>query len=209
MMILSLYQNLSLDEKANVLTHGAGLVITAFMTPVILAILPVDIKFWSIAIFGSGLFVMFFCSTFYHLANKEVRKNRWRILDHISIFVLIGCSYTAFIILYLNTIEGWQFLAVHWSVISAGILFKLIFHTKYEIVSLILYLFLGWMVIWLIEDLSLNMPTSVLCWVIAGGLLYTAGVYFYVKTRLAWHHAIWHIFVILGGTGHYVALLIS
>jgi len=209
MIVLNLYRNLPVDEKANVLTHGAGLVISVIVTALLAILLPVSIKFWGLTIFGSGLITMFFCSTFYHLANREIRKNRWRILDHISIFILIGCSYTAFILIYFNTPEGIQFLKVHWIIILSGILFKLVFKTKYEIVSLALYLFLGWMVVWLIDDLLVNMPTKVFYWLIAGGLAYTVGVYFYVRTKLAWHHAIWHIFVILGGTGHYIALLIS
>lgn len=208
-MVLSLYRNLPVDEKVNVLTHGAGLVAAFLLTMLLAVFLPVNIKYWGLAIFGAGLITMFFCSTFYHLANKEIRKNRWRILDHISIFILIGCSYTAFILIYLNTPAGIQFLKVHWIIILSGIVFKLIFKTKYEIVSLSLYLFLGWMVVWLKDDLLNNMPSHVLYWLAAGGLAYTVGVYFYVKTRLVWHHAIWHVFVILGGAGHYTALLLS
>ena len=102
-----------------------------------------------------------------------------------------------------------QFLLLHWIIILFGIGFKLVFQTKYEIVSLSLYLILGWMVLFIYKDITYNMADSVRYWLLGGGISYTIGVYFYVKTHLAWHHAIWHIFVILGCAFHWIALYLS
>jgi len=205
----ALYKNLPLDEKANVITHGAGLVLALVFTPVLLYSEAISLKFWGLVTFSFGMVSMFFCSTFYHLANKEIRKNRWRILDHISIFILIGCTYTPFILFYYHTAEGLAFLRLHWSIILFGVIFKLIFKTKFEIVSLALYLILGWMVVFIFKEISSGMSSGVIFWLLAGGMSYTIGVYFYVKTSIQWNHAIWHIFVLLGCSGHYIALFLS
>jgi hemolysin III len=152
---------------------------------------------------------MFLSSTIYHITNKDILKNRWRIVDHISIFLLIGSSYTAFILLYYPTSFGLKFLAAHWVIIVFGIIFKLIFKTRFEIVSLALYLCLGWMVVFIYQDITANMTTIVENWLLAGSAFYTIGVLFYIQTKLAWNHAIWHIFVIFGCASHYLALYLS
>jgi hemolysin III len=207
--IKDLYQNLPSDEKANVITHGSGLILTLLFAPFLLVSEPWSIQLVGLTVFVFGMLTMFFSSTFYHLANKEVRKNRWRIADHISIFILIGSTYTPFIFYYYYTEDGLSFLILHWCIIFFGIIFKLIFKTKYEIVSLGLYLILGWMVVFIFKEISYGMSLPVFIWLIAGGLSYTFGVFFYVRTSIPWHHAIWHVFVMLGCFGHYIALLLS
>lgn len=207
--INSLYQKLPLDEKANVLTHGAGLILALLFSPVLLFSQAFSPQFWGLCVFILGMTFMFFSSTFYHLSNIEVLKNAWRIVDHISIFLLIGGTYTPFILYYYYTPDGLKFLLLHWIIIASGILFKLIFKTRFEIVSLALYLVLGWMVVFIYDDISKNMSDIVKYWLIGGGLSYTIGVYFYVRTSIQWNHAIWHIFVLFGCAGHYIALLYS
>ena len=207
--IKTLYINLPINEKVNVLTHGAGLLLSVLLCPFLLFSENLTAQFLGLCVFTFGLIFMFFSSTFYHLANKDVRKNRWRVVDHISIFFLIGGTYTPFILYYFNTREGYIFLAIHWLIIAGGVLFKLIFKTKYEIVSLALYLVLGWMVLFIYDDISKNMSDAVKFWLMAGGLSYTVGVFFYVKTKIQWNHAIWHVFVMLGSAGHFIALFLS
>ena len=207
--IKKLFLNLSLDEKANVITHGIGLLLAILAAPwlIITAFQPQLIL--GLGIFMFGMIFMFTSSTLYHLANKDVRKNRWRIVDHISIFILIGSTYTPFILYYYNTSVGLKFLLLHWVIIALGIIFKLVYKTKYELISVCLYLVLGWMVLFIYDDITISMSSTVHSWLIAGGISYTIGVYFYIKTHLAWHHAIWHIFVIGGCFSHYAALYLS
>lgn len=204
-----LYNNLPINEKVNVITHGTGLLISLLLSPFLLLSESISIQFLGLCVFIFGLVFMYFSSTFYHLANKDVRKNRWRIVDHISIFLLIGGTYTPFIFYYYNTRAGLIFLGIHWLIILTGILFKLIFKTRFEIVSLVLYLVLGWMVLFIYDEISKGMTDAVKFWLMAGGLSYTIGVFFYVKTSIQWNHAIWHIFVILGSAGHFIALYLS
>lgn len=206
--IKSNFEALPLDEKANVWTHGFGLILAIVGIPFLL-IHRAGLDMWALAIFLSGMIMMFFSSTIYHITNKDILKNKWRIVDHISIFLLIGSSYTAFILLYFPTPFGLKFLTAHWIIIIFGILFKLIFKTRFEIVSLTLYLCLGWMVVFIYQDITANMSSVVENWLLAGSAFYTIGVLFYIQTKLAWHHAIWHIFVILGCASHYLALCLS
>ena len=204
-----LYQNLPINEKVNVITHGLGLLLSILLCPVLIFSENLSLQFWGLCVFTFGLIFMFFSSTFYHLANKDIRKNRWRVVDHISIFFLIGGTYTPFILYYYNTREGLTFLAIHWLIIMCGVIFKLIFKTRYEIISLVLYLVLGWMILFIYDEISKNMTDAVKFCLMAGGLSYTIGVFFYIKTSIQWNHAIWHILVILGGAGHFIALLLS
>lgn len=206
--VRSNFAALSLDEKANVWTHGIGLLLALIGIPFLL-MHRMGLDVLALSIFLVGMIIMFFSSSVYHLANKDILKNKWRIVDHISIFLLIGSSYTAFILLYYPTPFGLKFLTAHWVIILFGIFFKLIFKTRFEIVSLSLYLCLGWMVIFIYQDVTANMSPIVENWLLAGSAFYTIGVLFYVQTKLAWHHAIWHIFVILGCASHYFALYLS
>ncbi|MBK9734991.1 MAG: hemolysin III family protein [Saprospiraceae bacterium] len=207
--LINQYYTLPLDEKANVVTHGIACIFALFLTPVLLMSEPYSIKFWGLFAFSFGMIFMFFSSTMYHLANKDILKNRWRVVDHISIFILIGCTYTPFILYYYYEPQGILFLRIHWLIIIFGIIFKLIFNDKYEIFSLLLYLVLGWMVIIIFESITTSMSSFVKLWLLSGGIFYTVGVIFYIWTKLAWHHAIWHIFVILGCLGHFIALINS
>jgi hemolysin III len=211
-MLLNLrnkYSNLPIDEKANVISHGLGLGFALLFSPFLIFSEPHSLQFIGLCIFCFGMCFMFFSSTMYHLANIDHLKNLWNIVDHISIFILIGCTYTPFILYYYNDENGFNFLGLHWTIIISGILFKLIFKTKYEIFSLLLYLILGWMVLFIIKPITENMSPIVQFWLFAGGISYSIGVYFFVKTKLIWHHAIWHIFVILGCAAHFIALLYS
>ncbi|MFZ1748538.1 MAG: hemolysin III family protein [Saprospiraceae bacterium] len=207
--IKSLYNNLTTDEKANVVTHAFGLLISLLAAPFLIVHRADKLMFVGLIVFMVSMCAMFLSSTLYHLANQEIRKNRYRIMDHISIFLLIGGTYTPFILIYYPTYEGLRFLTIHWFIILFGIVFKLIFKTKYELISLILYIVLGWMVLLIYNEITLNMPKIVNIFLLLGGSAYSIGVYFYVRSKLAWHHPIWHIFVILGCAGHYVALLLS
>ncbi|MGB4837525.1 MAG: hemolysin III family protein [Saprospiraceae bacterium] len=207
--LITLYRNLNVDEKANVITHGFGLLLTLLLSPFLLFNETKPIQFWGLCVFIFGMIFMFLSSTLYHLSNSDTRKIKWRLVDHISIFFLIGGTYTPFVLYYFNTKEGYAFLLLHWIIIAFGIMFKFIFKTRFEIVSLALYLILGWMVVFVFDEMSRNMPLKVEYWLIAGGLSYTIGVFFYVKTKIPWSHTIWHIFVLMGCAGHFVALFLS
>ncbi len=196
-------------EQANVLTHIFGLLLVVVFSPSLLFSEPIGTPWFGLLIFTLGMTFTYFSSTYYHLQHQEKIKNKWRILDHISIFILIGSTYTPFILLYYNQPDGHLFLLIHWLIILGGIIFKIVYKDKYEIFSLSLYLLLGWMVLIIYEPITTGMSDIVKFWLFMGGISYTIGVVFYVWKKLYYHHAIWHLFVISGSVGHYLALLNS
>lgn len=205
----SLFEQSPANEKANVLTHTFGLLLVVVFCPVLLMSEPINAPWFGMLTFIIGMAFTYFSSSYYHLQHDVKTKNIWRIIDHISIFILIGSTYTPFILFYYNEPDGHLFLMVHWTIILGGIIFKLIYKDKYEVFSLSLYLLLGWMLLFIYIPITSGMSEMVRFWLFMGGLSYTTGVVFYVWKKIYYHHAIWHIFVILGSAGHYLALVNS
>jgi len=200
------------EETANALTHGIGLLLALIGMPVLLAM---SVQYQhapqiiGVVVFGFSIFLVYAVSTVYHAVSHPWVKRRLRVADHICIYFLIGGSHTPFVLLYLNNAFGWTFLAILWGLILLGILYKLFFFGQYPWLSLVFYIFLGWTAIFTIPYMMETMSLICLYWIIAGGLCYTLGTIFYSWETLNYHHAIWHLFVIGGSTGHYVALLIA
>ena len=197
------------EERANAFTHGIGFGAIIVFSPFLLASQPYSPQFIGLCSFVFGMSFMFFCSTVYHMVIDERRKKIWRTIDHISIYILISCSYTPFILIYYNEPAGLQFLSFHWAMACFGIVFKLFFRERHELLSVIFYLILGWMVIFIFKTMTSNMNEQVKFWLFLGGVSYTLGIIFYMWDSLKWNHAIWHIFVNIGCAGHFIALLIS
>ena len=197
------------EERANAFTHGIGFCMIIIFSPFLLASEPYSLQFMGLCAFVFGMSLMFFCSTVYHMVIDERRKSIWRTIDHISIYILISCSYTPFILFYYYEPAGIHFLTFHWAMACIGIVFKLFFRERHELLSVIFYLILGWMVIFIFKTMTSNMNEQVKFWLFLGGVSYTLGIIFYMWDSLKWNHAIWHIFVNIGCAGHLIALLIS
>jgi hemolysin III len=127
-------------------------------------------------------------------------------MDHMSIYFLIAGTYTPIVIRYMPRDTATIFLGIMWGMVLVGVILKLFSTTRFQIVSLTLYLLMGWMLVFLIKPAMQHIPLSVLGWIIAGGLSYTIGVYFFVRNRFTYSHAIWHIFVLGGTIAHYVCV---
>ena len=207
--IRRLYQGLNRDERFNFITHFVGLILNLSISPFLIYYAESKEKAIAFVIYSIGATFMFAGSSFYHLANEPSKKRIWQLFDYIAIFILIGCSYTSYIYLYLNNRLGHIFLIIHWSLIAFGIIFRVLEKTKFKAVSLTLYIFLGWMVILIFKDITADMPYIVKSLLLAGGISYTIGVYFFIHPRIPLSHAIWHVFVILGVTSHYLSLYYS
>jgi len=148
---------------------------------------------------------MYSSSTIYHLVKDPIRKTKWRVVDHISIFFLIGGTYSAMVQKYVASDTAIWFMCLMWGIIAAGSILKIFFTEKYNWLSLILYLFLGWMAVFIYQPLF-TIPLDVFWWILAGGLAYTFGVIFYKNQKLQYSHAIWHLFVMAGTAFHFVAI---
>jgi len=200
---------LASEEKFNVVTHGMGILLSLVGFPfIILKSLNLGEPGVTIAIavFCISLLVMYISSTLYHLSIHIDIKKRWRKIDHIAIFGLIGGTYTPFIFLFYNQSEGWLFLFILWSIIGVASLLKIFFTGRFEVLSTILYLTCGWMVVMIYGPVTSAMNSSVFYLLLAGGLCYTGGVIFYLWHRLPYNHGIWHLFVLGGSFGHYLAI---
>jgi hemolysin III len=200
------FEQLDKEEKANVWTHGLMLVIAATCGPLLITKAQDVSTVVGMTIFYIGIVFMLISSTVYHIIYDPKRKAAWQLVDHISIFVLISSSYTAFFVYYYDTHPGYQFLALHWFISFCGIIFKILTRDKYEWISLALYVILGWMVVFVFPQVTQNMTSEVFSLLMIGGVSYMIGVVFYVWERLRFNHAIWHIGVNVGLIAHSLAL---
>lgn len=203
---------LTLEEIANTVTHGIGLLwsIAAFVVLLVFAILRGTA--WHIAacsIYGGTLICLYSASTLYHAVVSPRLKRAFKICDHSAIYLLIAGTYTPFLLLDLRGAWGWSLLGVIWGLAVAGILFKFWFVDYCEHLSTAAYVLMGWLVLIATKPVLAHVPSPTLLWLLAGGLFYSAGVIFYVWKRLPYSHAVWHVFVLAGSTCHYFAVLRS
>jgi hemolysin III len=161
---------------------------------------------WSLGVFGFGMLMAYLASTLYHMVEDSNVKSKMRVWDHIGIFLLIGGTYTPVVCRYTDPRTAIVFLTVMWSLIAIGSVLK-VFHTgKYDRLSTFIYLFLGWMVVFIIKPVRENMPFEIFMWILAGGMAYTLGVIFYKWRSLKYQHSIWHLFVLAGTALQFVAV---
>lgn len=197
------------EEVVNAFTHGLGVVFALIATPFLLektAKMGGFMPILAVSIFAFGMFAVYLSSTFYHAVQSPKLKQRLHVCDHVSIFFLIGGSYVPFVVQYADTQTATVFLSLQWFVILVAAVLKLFFIGKYENVSLFVYIFLGWSVVFLVKPFSATMPFEVFKWILMGGLSYSIGVFFYRWDKQKYAHAVWHLFVLGGTIAHYVAI---
>ena len=197
------------EEIANFISHtaGAGLAILGFIMLIIRASWYNNIPaLVSYIIFSLGLMVLYTMSSIYHGLKPSKAKNVFEILDHSSIYFLIAASYTPFLVLGLKSNMGITLLVIQWVICIIGITFKAFFTGKFKGISTIVYLIMGWMIVFSWNELIAKISPISLGFLITGGLLYSLGTVFYMWKVCKFNHMIWHIFVILGSIAHYVAV---
>lgn len=194
------------EELVNAVLHGVGLgmAIAATGVLVVMANLYGELRqIVSYSIYGTTLIILYLASTLYHSFPHGKAKYVFRIIDHSAIYLLIAGTYTP---ITLATLDGtWPrtvFIIV-WAIAVLGIALNIICFEKVQKISLVLYLVMGWLSILVIRDLIYNLPTASLIFLFIGGLSYTVGTIFYVKKKLKYNHAIWHIFVLGGSIFHF------
>ena len=200
------------EELANGISHIMGVLFCLVGMPFVIAIAFQKhdlITLFSVFTFGIGMLLVYTFSTLYHLVQNENAKRILNIADHISIYYLIAGTYTPLMMLYLKRDTALLFLGIMWSVVLLGTIFKVFYTKRFEFVSVVLYLIMGWMIVFVIKPLWGVIPLSVFLWILAGGICYTFGVYFYVKGHKQYYHTIWHFFVLLGTVFHYISIFIS
>lgn len=208
-MVRARLRELTVEEFANTVTHGFGLALSVagFLFLVILAVVKGD--FWYIAssaLYGLSLVTLYAASTFYHSAVSPTLKRRLQIVDHCCIYLLIAGTYTPFTLVVLREGIGGVLFFFVWAFAVLGILSKIIFGKRFKIASVLSYLVMGWIGVFAVEPLFAALGFAPVALVVAGGLAYTIGVVFFVWKSIRHHHAIWHVFVLLGSVFHFLAI---
>ncbi len=197
------------EELANTITHaaGIGLSIAGLIFLLVRAVLYGDIwQIVSFSIYGSSLILLYLASTLYHGFKSKRAKEILRVFDHSAIYLLIAGTYTPFLLVTLRGPWGWTLFGIIWGLAITGIILKITFGPKYEILSTIFYILMGWVVIIAIKPLLAALPLGGFLWLLAGGLAYTGGVLFFAWEKLPFNHAIWHGFVLAGSLFHFIAV---
>jgi len=200
------------QELVNGLIHGAGIVFGVSCLPVLTALATVHGNIPGIigaGIYGFCFLLLFTCSTLYHVMRDKAAKRVLEILDHISIYFLIAGTYTPFILVYMYNPFGIKLLVFLWALAVGGIFFKSYFAGKFEAVSVVIYLLMGWAVVAGGRSFFDALPHAVIALIFAGGVLYTLGVVFYMRDRHLYTHALWHGIVLAAAICHYVAVLLA
>jgi len=197
-------------EKFNSITHLVGALFALAGGAVLVTIATLDgnvAKIISYSIYATTLFALYLCSTLYH-SIPGPSKNFFRVLDHQAIYLLIAGTYTPYAMVALDEKLGWWVLGIVWSLALIGMVLDAVRRHGPRIVSVLLYLVMGWFAVVVMDDFVSALPAASLGWMIAGGIFYTSGVVFYVLDNwYPWCHGIWHLFVIAGSTCHYFSIL--
>ncbi len=209
--------NPTYDKKEEILSsisHGFGLAlsIVGFFGLIYLGLIRDNI--WlliSFIIYGLSLITLYLASTLYHGVQKPRIKRRLRVFDHIGIYLLIAGTYTPFMLAGMQNgmskPMGWGMLAVIWGMAFFGILWKLFFLGKFEILAVIGYIVMGVAGVVLIQDMLAAVPAETIIWLAVGGVIYILGVIFYAIEKIPYNHVIWHFFVMSASLAHFVAVL--
>ena len=199
------------EEIANSIAHGIGaaLSVVALVLLVVFASKYGDIwRIVSFSIYGSTLFFLYLASTLYHsFTNKRV-KSFFRILDHSSIYLLIAGTYTPVTLVSMRGPWGWTIFGLIWAMAIGGIFTKIFMMGKYKIVSVILYVVMGWLIIIAFKPMLQMVPEGLIIWLFIGGICYTLGLIFYACKKVPYFHFIWHLFVLAGSISHFCGMLL-
>ena len=207
--LIQMYLNIKSEEFWNTLTHFVGFILVLIGIPFLFYFDSVITSYskLSIILFSVGLLLVYFSSTAYHYVNKIKIKKKLQIFDHVSIYYLILGSYAPVCLITLYNSSGILiFLTVFFLAIT-GTFLKLFLSVKIEILSLLLYIVMGWLIIIDINTLFelINFKAKIL--LIASGVSYSLGVVFYYNDNIKFFHSIWHILVLIGSTLHYLFIL--
>ncbi|MEQ8469621.1 MAG: hemolysin III family protein [Marinoscillum sp.] len=197
------------EELFNVLSHFVGLVLSIAATVLLVTFASIYGNVWhivSFSIFGSTLITLYLASTLYHAARKKELRRKLNVFDHSAIYLLIAGTYTPYCLVALNGTIGWVLFGITWGLALIGVGLKLFFTGRFNLLSTIGYVAMGWVAIFAAKPLYENLESGGLWYLIAGGVCYTIGAVFYALERIPYNHAIFHIWVLAGSMLHFVSI---
>ena len=198
------------EEIANSISHGIGFLAAVAITPVLIvyAIPNGASAIVGASIFGTTMMLLYLASTLYHAFPHSKTKQLFQIFDHGAIFLLIAGTYTPFTLSVLPDAWGWTLFGIVWALAVFGVILKSVGGPGTSKLSLALYLGMGWLAVLAAKPLWDSLPGPGIFWIVAGGVMYTAGVLFFVYDhRIRYNHFVWHLFVLAGTACHVVAIL--
>jgi hemolysin III len=199
------------EEIANSITHGIG----ALFSMAALVILIVcsatsgdPLHIICFTLFGSTMLLLYLSSTIVHSLPPGKAKQMFEIFDHSSIYFFIAGTYTPFVLLAIKGWLGWTLFGIVWGIAAGGTIFKCFFVKKYLYASTILYVVMGWLVVFAWGPLTSTVAPKGIFLLVIGGICYTVGTVFYVWRGFHYHHAVWHLFVLGGSFAHFFSVLL-
>lgn len=198
------------QEFANVLIHVLGIIFGVIAIPFLISLAAENndtSRIISISVYGLSFLMLFACSTTYHALRKRQMRALFKKLDRISIYFLIAGTYTPVIRFYLFDSTGVFLLVVLWSLVFLGTLFEILLPDKFNIFSVIFYVLMGWICVFVWNHFFSSIPAGIATLILSGMFIYSIGVVFYLWQKFKYHHAIWHMFVLIAGICHYLAVL--
>jgi hemolysin III len=203
-----------LREPVNSLTHWVGAVLAlAGLIALLVVGWSRPAKVISLTIYGVSLIAMFSASATYHMVLvKDKALEIFRKIDHSAIYLLIAGTYTPFCVNVFEGFWSWGLLTIIWGLALIGITVKIFVIRAPRWVNAGIYLIMGWLCVAAVGQMAL-LPSWVLAWMIAGGVIYTLGAIVYMTKIFNFvpgvfgFHEVWHIFVLLAAAAHFVAVL--
>jgi hemolysin III len=196
------------EEIANAVTHGVALLLAIAGLVIMVVDASMSGDGWALfcaIVYGTSLVLLFLSSTLYHALRHEGLRRFFLAFDHIAIFLLIAGTYTPIAVLSLPETTGSILFALIWGLAVTGIVLRFVWVAGFQIISLLLYLVMGWIAMVWADSFFDGIGAGVYL-VIAGGACYTLGVLFYLLRRLPYNHAVWHLFVLGGAVCHFLAV---
>lgn len=200
------------EELFNAITHGIGALLSVAGCVVLLVRchqLGNGVAAVSSAIYGATLIILYTMSTLYHALANEKAKAVFRVFDHVTIYLLIAGTYTPYTLACLGGALGWTLFGIVWAAAIVGIIFSSISLRRFQKLSMICYIAMGWVILIAIKPLWQVIGTLPMVFLVIGGVLYTGGVLFYRMKESRYMHSIWHLFVIAGSIFQYFSILLA
>ena len=198
------------EEISNSITHGIGVILSIAALVILIVFASLYGNVWhvvSFTLFGATMLLLYTSSTLLHALKPGKAKDFFEIMDHSSIYFFIAGSYTPFLLVAVQSATGWTLFGIVWGLAIAGTIFKAFFVKKFLFTSTLLYVVMGWLIVFVWNDLVAAIHPTSLILLIIGGLLYTVGAIFYIWKLFKHHHAVWHVFVLSATVCHFFAVL--
>ena len=197
------------EELINITSHAVGVVLSIIALIFLIArdaqetgVLPLV----SFSIFGASLVMLYVTSTLYHSCKTPELRSKLRIFDHVSIYFLIAGTYTPYSLITLQGMTGWIIFSISWGLALTGSSLKLFYTGRFRLISTLMYVFMGWLILFAIKPLADSLVDAGMLWLVIGGILYSLGAIIYSIKIIPFNHAIFHIFVLLGSCCHFFSV---